>query len=600
MSYDVGSATAGRGMAYRGGHDRSDMSLGADPAMSPVYRGGDALSATDLERGGRRCADTATSCRASAPSQAMEALNAFGSAEPASGHMDVEESWSMAPALQGISAVEERSDTMAFGDEAEMAAVKEDMPAAASFRSLGAGATQSFCSLSAAETPSFRSLSAAPSSPTDSMFRSCSMGHSLAAAPPPATAPPPPAYVPASPAYSPVSPAYSPASPTYFLASAAEPRLPAARAPTLNDRTSAEADDPWLRSICSGFETSGLDGALAAFDAQLREQPSLQGKPSTYILACEVLHSCGAPSDACADMLFNVLEISLADFRTCRVVAYHLLTLDRFNEAVKLLELVVELAPAEPHSHTDIAFARLLRLRRYKEMADSAARGVVAGLPTSLPVASPICGLDYAASEMRQVVESLTKVLVDTDWPTRFAEIEWPCLILLSWAIAWAEVMWPTLRGTLWPEAQLPSTKFRLGGDAGPLLDVFVWLGWDTDHTDVDLHVKEPTGEEVCYSNNRSRTTGAAVSRDFTQGFGPEVYTLPSAPAGTYKVETNYYANNQGTAVTGSTSAVIWSVQRMGHFGEERMQFSSVRLTRYKQRQQVLKLEVSNQSSSHT
>ena len=33
----------------------------------------------------------------------------------------------------------------------------------------------------------------------------------------------------------------------------------------------------------------------------------------------------------------------------------------------------------------------------------------------------------------------------------------------------------------------------RLGGAAGPQLDVFVWLGWDTDHTDVDLHVREPS-----------------------------------------------------------------------------------------------------------
>ena len=48
---------------------------------------------------------------------------------------------------------------------------------------------------------------------------------------------------------------------------------------------------------------------------------------------------------------------------------------------------------------------------------------------------------------------------------------------------------------------------------------VFVWLGWDTDHTDVDLHVMEPTGEEVYYSHNSSSTTGAKVSRDFTDGY---------------------------------------------------------------------------------
>ena len=85
---------------------------------------------------------------------------------------------------------------------------------------------------------------------------------------------------------------------------------------------------------------------------------------------------------------------------------------------------------------------------------------------------------------------------------------------------------------------------------------------------------------------------GARVSRDFTGGFGPEVYTLPKAPTGIYQVETNYYASHQASATTGATSAVIWSVQHMGRFDKEVLQFSSVRLTTHKQRQQVLELVV--------
>merc|ERR1712072_235498 len=113
----------------------------------------------------------------------------------------------------------------------------------------------------------------------------------------------------------------------------------------------------------------------------------------------------------------------------------------------------------------------------------------------------------------------------------------------------------------------------------------------DTDHTDVDLHVCEPTGEEVYYGHNRSSTTGAHVSRDFTDGYGPEVYTLPKAPKGTYGVETNYYASHQDSASTGSTSAVIWSIRSLGRFEQEEVQFSSVRLGRHKQRQRLLSIE---------
>ena len=64
------------------------------------------------------------------------------------------------------------------------------------------------------------------------------------------------------------------------------------------------------------------------------------------------------------------------------------------------------------------------------------------------------------------------------------------------------------------------------------------------------------------------------------------------APKGTYKVETNYFASHQDSPSTGSTSAVVWSITKLGTFGEEQVQFSSVRLGRHKQRQQVLEIEM--------
>ena len=125
--------------------------------------------------------------------------------------------------------------------------------------------------------------------------------------------------------------------------------------------------------------------------------------------------------------------------------------------------------------------------------------------------------------------------------------------------------------------------------------------------SDIDLHVKEPTGEEVFYSHNRSATTGAAVSRDFTQGYGPEVYTLAHAPAGKYSVRTNYYGSHQcapeflagltdaaqklsavgagarrDSATTGSTSCVIWSVKHLGEFEKEEALFTTARLEDHK------------------
>jgi len=352
---------------------------------------------------------------------------------------------------------------------------------------------------------------------------------------------------------------------------------------------------PWLRSVAGAYDKTGLPGALAAFDAALVADTTLAAKPSTFIVASEVLHAVGAPKDVCADLLFNVLETKLPDAQVCRVLAYHLLSYECFDAAVLLLELVRDtLAPAEPHSFCDLAFARFHKLRHASSTTE------ISEIATSA---------DLVKTEMSKVVADLTTVLTGIEWASRFAEIEWPVLILLSWAAAWAEhklATWqqPTIANTpnatpsssssttVWPEEKLPADKYRLGGSGGPSLDLFVWLGWDTDHTDVDLHVQEPTGEEVYYSHNRSDSTGAHVSRDFTDGYGPEVYTLPNAPKGSYGVETNYYASHQDSTATGSTSAVVWTIERMGRFGEEKVAFKSVRLTKHKQRQRVLTVDV--------
>jgi uncharacterized protein YfaP (DUF2135 family) len=53
---------------------------------------------------------------------------------------------------------------------------------------------------------------------------------------------------------------------------------------------------------------------------------------------------------------------------------------------------------------------------------------------------------------------------------------------------------------------------------------LLIWLAWDTDTTDVDLHVKEPSGKEVYCSNRQG--FGSLLRRDFTKGYGPEVYIL--------------------------------------------------------------------------
>ncbi|MEO8496421.1 MAG: DUF2135 domain-containing protein, partial [Planctomycetota bacterium] len=73
--------------------------------------------------------------------------------------------------------------------------------------------------------------------------------------------------------------------------------------------------------------------------------------------------------------------------------------------------------------------------------------------------------------------------------------------------------------------------------------DLVITMMWNTDRTDVDLHVLEPTGEECFYSHPTTRI-GGHVTRDVTEGLGPEMYTLPKAKAGDYKIMANYYGSD--------------------------------------------------------
>ena len=102
--------------------------------------------------------------------------------------------------------------------------------------------------------------------------------------------------------------------------------------------------------------------------------------------------------------------------------------------------------------------------------------------------------------------------------------------------------------------------------------------------------MQEPTGETVNYSHNRSGKTGAAVSRDFTQGYGPECYVLPRGPPGQYAISAKFYASHQASQTTGGTSCIIWSITHLGDWDREEANFTSVRLSENKSMERVLTL----------
>jgi hypothetical protein len=77
--------------------------------------------------------------------------------------------------------------------------------------------------------------------------------------------------------------------------------------------------------------------------------------------------------------------------------------------------------------------------------------------------------------------------------------------------------------------------------------DLVVMITWNTDNTDVDLHVTEPS-DEVCYYGHRHTSMGGDLTQDVTQGYGPEMYVLPRANPGNYLIQAHYFATDRNRA----------------------------------------------------
>ena len=107
-----------------------------------------------------------------------------------------------------------------------------------------------------------------------------------------------------------------------------------------------------------------------------------------------------------------------------------------------------------------------------------------------------------------------------------------------------------------------------------PKVDLRVVLSWDTDKTDLDLHVVEPSGEESWYSHKETKS-GGSLDVDVTTGYGPEIYTQAAAQVGTYKVLVDYFSDH-GNA---QTEVKVDVLVREGTDREERHSFRKM-LTR--------------------
>lgn len=119
--------------------------------------------------------------------------------------------------------------------------------------------------------------------------------------------------------------------------------------------------------------------------------------------------------------------------------------------------------------------------------------------------------------------------------------------------------------------------------------DLIITAQWNTDRTDVDLHVQEPSGEVCFYSHNHTKS-GGRLTKDVTEGFGPEMYMIAQALPGEYRVQMHYYRSDANR--TQAATTVYLTVYR--NFGGEgsTIERHTVVLAKTNDKQDVLTIKV--------
>ncbi|CAF1321913.1 unnamed protein product [Rotaria magnacalcarata] len=222
-------------------------------------------------------------------------------------------------------------------------------------------------------------------------------------------------------------------------------------------------------------------------------------------------------------ILTNVLELDLESPQLLRAVAYKLVELGLLTAAENIFRFITTLRPDEPQSFRDLA----LLLQE-----------------------------SNAPDRNMTEISDLFKKVICGEWDHCYAEIEVTTLHEFNWFIF----------------------EFNQQKQISNLLDhrlvrhlpvdLRIVLVWDTNDTDVDLHIIEPTGEE-CYYGNKNTAIGGMLSRDFTTGYGPEEYLLRKAAKGTYIVRTQCYANHE-QSLTGATTIMVHIYKYYGQSNQQK------------------------------
>lgn len=195
-------------------------------------------------------------------------------------------------------------------------------------------------------------------------------------------------------------------------------------------------------------------------------------------------------------ILSNLAELELENRSLLRVLGYKLRYMGELEQAKYIFEIVKNLFPEEPQSYRDLALV-------LDELGEA------------------------------QAAFDMYKEVLDRPMPERFTGIEQIVLVEMNRLLSRSKAQGLDL------DTRRIDPAFIRPVEA----DLRVVINWDTDASDMDLWVTDATGEK-CYYSNKLTKSGGHLSRDVTQGYGPEEYLVRKAIPGPYRIQTDYYGTH--------------------------------------------------------
>ncbi len=188
--------------------------------------------------------------------------------------------------------------------------------------------------------------------------------------------------------------------------------------------------------------------------------------------------------------------MKLEDAELSRIVANQLMDAGEKELAIETFEQILKMREEDPQSYRDLALA-------YNE-----------------------------TGEYNKAVEFLYKLITGT-WDERFGDVK---------AIALNE-----MNAIISAHKESVNTTVIDHRLIYPMpVDVRIVIGWTSDNSDVDLWVTDPNREK-CFYEHTETGMGGRISKDVTQGYGPEEFLLKKALNGDYLVDVNLFGDHRQT-----------------------------------------------------